>query len=317
MAEFTRQAHDDKSFDHGPAREAMWTNVVQTVGTNGLPLYLRWMTDRNDQLRQYLAQHAFDILGPTAEPAIPALTNLLKGDETARVAARGLGAIGPASIPALIDAVNTLTNRGQVQAIVVLGDFGPLAKPAVPALIQIIKSDSPLAFPAMQVLVEIETNQATVLPLLALHVADSTTAVGNSAIGAAYALGRLGNAGVPMLLMMLTNETRVVHASAAGALDPEFQSFSLDKGNTNWHGFQRMRSIYNLSVMRAGMRAYSKGNFVAATETAAQYTNSPDASIRDAASNVLNILCPLAETNVPQSKLDQQDGVFLPKPAQP
>jgi hypothetical protein len=199
-----------------------------------------------------------------------------------------------------MEAVETLTNRGRVKAIEILGEFGPLAKPAVPILIQIIKSDSPLAWPAMQTLVEIETNQTVVLPLLALHVLDT-----NSAIGAAYALGRLGDAGVPILLMALTNETRIMRCSAAGALDPDFQKYSKDKSVTNALGFRRLCCEYNLKVIRAGVRAYAQGDFVAAAQTAAQYTNSTDTNIREAANNVLNILRPLAETNVPQMKLSE------------
>jgi HEAT repeat protein len=317
MAELSKQTEEETPYTQGWAREATWTNVVQGVGTNGLPYYLRWMVDSDDQLRLYWAGHAIVILGPAAEPAIPTLAGWLNKGHVGYAAGRGLAAIGPAAIPALIEAVETLTNRGQSMAIEILGEFGPLAKPVVPDLIQIIKSDSPMAWPAMQSLVEIETNPAVVLPLLALHVADTNTAVGNSAIGAAYALGRLGNAGVPMLLMMLTNETRIVHASAAGALDPDFQKYSKDKNVTNAPGFLRLCLDYLKMTSRAGIRAYSKGDYVAAAETAAQYTNTPDANIREAANNVLNILRPLAETNVPQSKLDQQEGVFMPKPALP
>jgi hypothetical protein len=120
-----------------------------------------------------------------------------------------------------------------------------------------------------------------------------------------------------MLLLMLTNETRIVHSSSAGALDPDFQKYSKDKNVPNALGFQRLRIEYLQRTSRAGIRAYAKGDFVAAVETAAQYTNSPDANIREAANKVINILRPLAETNVPQSKLDQQDGLFMPKPRLP
>ena len=283
------------------------------VGTNGLPYYLKWMVDSDNQLRKYRAGHALEILGPTAEPAIPALAHLLNDDRNCSAAANCLLATGPAAIPVLTEAVETLTNRGRVQAIEILGEFGPLAKPAVPILIQIIQGDSPLAWPAMQALVEIETNQTVILPLLALHVSDT-----NSAVGAAYALGRLGDAGIPMLLMALTNETGIIRCSAAGALHPVFQKYFKDKSVTSAPGFRfrRMCCAFNLEVIGEATRACSQGDFVAAAQVAAQYTNSTNANIREAASNVLSILRPLAETNVPQSKLDQQDG-FIPVQGQP
>jgi hypothetical protein len=313
MARLSQEAKEGTSAEQGWTREATWTNVVQAVGTNGLPYYLKWMVDSDDQLRRYWGGHAIVILGPAAESAIPTLANLLKDDRNCSAAADCLLATGPAAIPALTEAVETLTNRGRVKAILILGEFGPLAKPAVPILIQIIKGDSPLAWPAMQTLVEIETNQAVVLPLLALHVADT-----NSAIGAAYALGRLGNAGVPMLLTMLTNETRIMRCSAAGALHPVFQEYFKDKSGTcaPEFRFRRMCSAFNLKVIGEAHRASMQGDFVAAAQTAAQYTNSTDANIREAANNVLNILRSRAETNVPQMKLQERDG-FMPGPALP
>ena len=316
VAELSREHPEETSPDQGWVREGTWTNVVQAVGTNGIPYYLKLMADSNDGLRRYWGGHAIVILGPAATSAIPALVDFLNNNNRAGYeAARGLAAIGPAAVPAVIGTIESSTNLTRARAIEILGEYGPSASSAVPVLTQIIRSDSPLAWPAMQALVEIETNQEVVLPLLALHVSDTNTAVGNSAIGAAYALGRLGNAGVPLLLMMLTNEARIVRGSAAGALDPDFQKYSKDKFATKAPGFQRLRCEYNLKMSRAGFLAYSQGDYVAAAQTAAQYTNSSDTNIREVANQVFNILRPLAETNVPQLKLDQPEGVpGLPRP---
>lgn len=316
MAELFRQTKEETSYEQGWVREATWTNVVRAVGTNGLPYYLKWMVDSNDELRKYWSGHAIVILGPAAAPAIPKLADLLDKNRTSYAAARGLAAIGPAAIPAVMEIVETSTNFTQARAIEILGEFGPPAKPAVPGLILIIKSDSPMACPAMQALVEIETNQAVLLPLLALHISDTNTAAGNSAIGAAYALGRLGNAGVPMLMMMLTNETRIVRASAAAALDPDFQKYATNRCVTNVPGFQHLRIEYTMMVGRAGGRAFSQGDYKAAGQIAALYTNSSNANIRVAASNTLNFLQPLAETNAPLVK-QMEGGGFTIEPEKP
>jgi len=312
VAELSKEHPEETSPDQGWVREGTWTNVVQAVGTNGIPYYLKLMADSNDDLRRYWGGHAIVILGPAATSAIPTLASLLDKHRTGYEAERGLVAIGPAAIPAVIGVIETSTNLTRARAMEILAEYGPSARSAVPLLTEIIRSDSPLSWPAMQALVEIETNQAVILPLLALHVSDTNTAVGNSAIGAAYALGRLGDAGVPLLLLMLTNETRIVRASAAGALDPDFRKYSKDKNVTNAPGFQRLRVEYNMRLSRVGARTYAKGDFVAAAETAAQFTNSPDANIREAANNALNVLRPLAETNVPQSKLDRENGFPFP-----
>ena len=301
-------ANQDESPARFAAAEATWTNVVQAVGTNGLPYYAQWIGDASNTYRQNRSQHAIEILGPAAEPIIPVLAGLLKDGKTAPVAGMCLLAIGPASIPCLIEAVATLTNRGQTCAITMLGEFGPAAKPAVPLLIQIVKSESPLAWPAMQTLVEIETNIDILLPLLARHVADT-----NSASGAAYALGRLGNSGVPLLLQSLTNESRSIRCFAAGALDPRSQKRADKKMEADSFRFRRLCSLYNIRVIGASFRCYSQGDWVVAAQIAEQFTNSVDATIRDSANKTLSVLLPLAATNVSQKKLEDRQN-FTPHP---
>ena len=294
---------DEQSPLQTAAYMSTWTNAVRAIGTNGLPLYLQWIAERNGSLRDYFAVNAFQILGFRAEPAIPALAGMLKNDQIASPAAVCLGSIGPAAIPALIQAVETLTNHGQSQAIYTLADFGPIARPAIPALTQIAKRDSPLAWPAMQALVEIETNTALVLPMLVQHAGDT-----NNGVGAAYGLGRLGNAGIPTLLNLLTNETRIILCSAAGALAPEFQKYSLDKAGTGAGGIRRLTSKFNLCTVQAAAQGYAKGYLVMAEETVTLYTNSADIDIRDAANKTLAFLRPLAATNIPQAIIDKQSG---------
>ena len=306
--EHNPRANQDESPARFAAAESTWTNVVQAVGTNGIPFYAQWIGDASNPYRQNRSQHAIEILGPAAEPIIPVLAGLLKDGKTAPVAGMCLLAIGPASIPCLIEAVATLTNRGQTCAITMLGEFGPAAKPAIPILVQIVKSESPLAWPAMQTLVEIETNIDILLPLLARHITDT-----NSASGAAYALGRLGNPGVPLLLQSLTNESRSIRCFAAGALDPRFQKRSDKKMETDSFRFRRLCSLYNLRVTGAAFRFYSQGEWVVAAQIAEQFTNSVDANIRDSANKTLSILLPLAVTNVPQMKLqDRQNHTPYP-----
>lgn len=300
LVELNQPLKDNGSLSQLAAQNAMWTNVVQDVGTNGLPLYVGWIQNSTDIPRRYGSELAIEILGPAAQPAIPALAGLLRNDQTAPIAAECLLATGPAAIPALTEAAATMKNRGRSDAISILGEFGPAAGSAAPVLIQIIKNEPMWAWPAMQTLVEIETNAAVLLPLFGQHVADT-----NNAAGAAYALGRLGNAGVPMLLLSLTSEPRNIRCFAAGALDPDFQKYSTDKQDVDPVRFRRLRCIFNLKVMTAASRCYSVGDYVAAAQTAGRYTNSADATIRAAAIEAFNYLRPFAETNVPQMKIDE------------
>ncbi|MBI3851318.1 MAG: hypothetical protein HY298_13740 [Verrucomicrobia bacterium] len=106
-------------------------NVIRGLGTNSLPALLRMVQDKDPSWRQswtrlrrewdkrqirgtieyayppgeecrVLAVSGFNALGPIAEPAIPELTQLLNGEDTAYYAASALAAIGPKAVPALV-----------------------------------------------------------------------------------------------------------------------------------------------------------------------------------------------------------------------
>jgi HEAT repeat protein len=307
MDELNREWKEDEPLAQVTARQEMWTNVVRAVGTNGLPLYLRWLGNSPRLQTHYGAQLAIQILGPAAEPAIPDLAQLLKNEETANAAAECLSAIGPVAIPALIEAVTTETNRGRSAAIWILGEFGPAANSAAAVLIQVINTDPAFADPAMRSLVEVETNTAIVLPLLAAHVSDS-----NNAAGATYALGRLGRPGIPILVESLTNQSRNIRCFAEGALDPDFQKYSLDNKDGAVPRFRTLTCIYNSKVLRTAFRSYAQGDFRVAAEIACRYTNDADVIIQAVASNALTCLRPFAETNVPQMKMVEENN-FLPR----
>jgi hypothetical protein len=308
MAEVNTFTNNGEPATQYEVASTTWTNIVCAVGTNGLPFYLHHIGDTTDEMKQYRAEQAIETLGPAAESAIPMLASYLKDNRTAMVAAKCLLAIGPASIPCLVKSVETLTNQGQTCAMTMLGEFGPVAKPAIPALIQIIQGDSMLAWPALQSLVEIETNAQVMLPLLALHLSDT-----NCGPGTAYALGRLGNAGVPLLLLSLTNEPRILRCSAVAALDPRFQKYATDKVETNHFWFQRLHCEFNTFMLGAAAHSYSQGDYVAVAKVAERYTNSSDINIRDAANTALIFLQPLAATNVSLMKIQSQQD-FTPKP---
>jgi HEAT repeat protein len=88
--------------------------AVREIGTNGLPYYIAWMGKpmRRSISTDYASRalRAFEVLGPTAKPAIPALIGMLgKGGNLPAVA---LAYIGRDSIPALTNflATNAFSN---------------------------------------------------------------------------------------------------------------------------------------------------------------------------------------------------------------
>jgi HEAT repeat protein len=83
-------------------------------------------------------------MGPKAKAAVPALIPLLKDkSEFVRGPARtALKRIGEDAVAALVD---TLQQKDNDQACVVLGSIGPAAKAAVPALVKLLKDPTPRA----------------------------------------------------------------------------------------------------------------------------------------------------------------------------
>jgi hypothetical protein len=137
------------------------TNVVHSIGTNGLPYYLDWiehrppknppyeefrdsvarisrdhihLPERQDRTREGVT--AIQILGPDARAAIIPLGRLLENGSSCGAAALCLSAIGPESIPTLTDVLANSTNpRVRYCVIEALGDLGPACRPAKAALL--------------------------------------------------------------------------------------------------------------------------------------------------------------------------------------
>lgn len=132
----------------GDAREA-----VQHIGTNAIPLLLRWMASTNGGLLAGdSVLDAFRILGPSARGAIPELAGLATNQPDRVLFPKGwsnpdmmigvssgplqaLGYIGPEALPVLL---NILTNSrspglrfGAIQAIQSMGPNAAAAKPAM------------------------------------------------------------------------------------------------------------------------------------------------------------------------------------------
>jgi HEAT repeat protein len=86
--------------------------------------------------RRALSARALGLLGPSAQPAIPALGQALF-DPSPRVrqeAATALGRLGPAAVPVLVEALRDKDEFTRVLACSALRQLGPDAKEALPAL---------------------------------------------------------------------------------------------------------------------------------------------------------------------------------------
>ncbi len=120
--------------------------ALRGIGTNAVPPLAVLVADTNSLVRCRTIR-ALGLFGSQARTAVPALVQYLESpDPTTRYcAADSLGTIkadAPLVVPALVQCLKSGTNDvNQVSYILALGRFGTNAKPAVPLLVNILKSD--------------------------------------------------------------------------------------------------------------------------------------------------------------------------------
>src|SRR5712691_9374007 len=92
--------------DGDRAVRARAESAVRQIGTNALPFLMKMVTSKYE-LKGYgpVAALGFQILGPAAKPAVPALVAMLDDERLSPEATAALGAIGPEaeeSVPVLL-----------------------------------------------------------------------------------------------------------------------------------------------------------------------------------------------------------------------
>lgn len=108
-----------------------------------------------------------------------------------------------------------------------IGVFGPAAKVAIPALIQVLQGgDTNLYEPAIQVLGKIHGQPETVIPVLTKYLTDND--LNDDAATALGEYGSLARAAVPKIIPLLQADDDDARAAAAAALK------KIDPGYTNW-----------------------------------------------------------------------------------
>ena len=159
----------------GPESDAQ--KAIDHIGTNALPFLVNWIAydphptkvgrftanllvaipaarklgpirrwvypDQNQVALAESAKCSFRVLGPRAAPAVPALASLLgpsKDPGVAPCAVDALCCIGPAAMPALINALTNGNPDARFWSATAMTSMGTNARPAVPALIVCLKA---------------------------------------------------------------------------------------------------------------------------------------------------------------------------------
>jgi HEAT repeat protein len=161
------------------------------------------LQDRDEDVRRESAQ-ALGKIGPAAQVAVPALLVALGDDKNSvsMQAAWALGQIGNDAVPQLIETLHDTKRRYAV--VVILGEIGPAAKPAVGALLTLLsepKLESDLSREILQALAHIGPAAREAVPALLKILEDNK---GEIRAGAAWALAKIGaREAVPILIKFL------------------------------------------------------------------------------------------------------------------
>jgi len=240
----------------GEARQQKAERALRAIGTNAVPYLLEQLQHREPRLLRELREFsqrtktllrmdselelpwvaaverdlqlsaAFAALGPSARPALPALTNLLLRPETASVSASALARLGPDAFGPLNCALESPHPEVRAAAAGALGTMPDDLLRIVPALRNALAdSDKSVRINAVISLGQIaETKPEAVLDDLIRGLRDTSPSVKIFAADFLARLGKDARPAVPELVNVAAGLDRLASGRAVSALrqiDPE------------------------------------------------------------------------------------------------
>lgn len=178
-----------------------------------------WMIADTTQLTQSRAHFGFRVLGPSAASAVPALHDLMmQDDQTTRVlAAMSLGGVGKPALPVLLEDLKTDNEQVFYRACIALREMRTNAEPAIPILIAALDdSREAVRYSAAMTLGQLHLRPEVVVPALIPQLQK-----GKDSLSVLYALGEFGPAAgeaVPLIVPLLDNSNDGVRDRATRAL---------------------------------------------------------------------------------------------------
>lgn len=206
-------------YDEEKVAQAASDALLQIGPAGAVRPLQRYLNDANYFVRRRAAS-TLGRFGPEARRTVPDLIEMLHDPQLdVRTAAEGaLINIGDSAIQALSDALRNTDERGRKSLIETLGRFGP---PAVPVLMAELKKEesSFLRLLTIDVLSRSDAISPDVLQTLSASLRDLDEGV---RVGAADALGRLGNRAVPaygdLIVVSVTDHDALVRQKATNAV---------------------------------------------------------------------------------------------------
>ena len=194
--------------------------LLKKIGEPAVPALTQLLKDKDRRLGVYAAEALYEMNPSKQGVVIPVLVDALKEDsrhsEVRFNASKALEKIGQAAVSALIEA---LTNRDGVvsgQAASILGRIGEPAKAAVPALVDALSDENAgIRGPAACALYQIDHSR---LDVLKQALRDEDWTVRSGAANVVSQIGEPARAAVPALIEALSDEDERVRSRAAWAL---------------------------------------------------------------------------------------------------
>ena len=177
---------------------------------------VKQLADKSSRVRSNAAR-TLENLDPAAKDAVPVLIEALKQKDEVNVGtvlpivAKALGRLGMAAVPALIEVLKEKDTHVQAAAAMALKQIGPDAKPAVSALVQVIKQYKEVENPKLQAIAalgRIGPGAKDAVPAL-IDATKEKPPTSAARLAAVTALGQIGpeaKAAVPGLIDLLGEE---------------------------------------------------------------------------------------------------------------
>ncbi|MBM3473177.1 MAG: HEAT repeat domain-containing protein [Armatimonadetes bacterium] len=271
-----------------------------TAAAPAVPELVRYLTDERWSVRRNAAV-ALRGIGPPAKSAAPALRGLLK-DNQADVrdeAALALARLAPSADVAklLIDRLGQAQTGRRAAIAAALGEMGPRAVPAVPALTRCLDGpDEGDRIAAVRALRQVGPAAASAAPALLAFMRSKAWAQGMLPEGteAGEALGRLGPAAVPVLMGALNDQNDTTRHCVAEAL--------VDIGPASVPALVKALGSKDLKVRQSAAEALTQLGPLAApaTPTFGRWLDDRDADTRHRAVHALGAIGPRAVAAGPE-----------------
>jgi len=183
-----------------------------------------WMSDDRRYLRSMKTARAFQVLGRTANGAVPELTRLLNDSNAPALrwdrAAQALGYIGKDALPVLLAAsTNTTFYNNRSFALTGIGFMGTDARPAIPTLIQLLShADGGVAEASVRVLGELKLEPGLVLPALVQSLQDPRSHIRYAAASSLGLFEADAEAALPALVKALEDHDATLRFFATNSV---------------------------------------------------------------------------------------------------